>query len=46
MVHDAELEKILQEHSDPQKMCDKLIDLANDHGGEDNITALVVQVSK
>lgn len=44
MVHDADLEKVLREQSDPQKMCDMLIDLANDHGGEDNITALVVQV--
>lgn len=36
---------VLQQEHDPQKICDSLIDMANANGGEDNITAVVVQVS-
>jgi protein phosphatase len=45
MVRDQDLVKVLSQESDPQKICDTLIDLANANGGEDNITAVVVQVS-
>ncbi len=45
MVHNDELLSILTEQSTPQQKCDKLIDAANKNGGEDNITAVVVQVS-
>ena len=45
MVRDAELQKVLVEQRDPQQICNTLIHLANKHGGEDNITAIVVQVS-
>lgn len=45
MVHDPEMEKVFSEQQDPQKLCDILIERANTNGGEDNITALVVQVS-
>lgn len=45
MVHDPDLQKVLNEQKDPQHMCNTLIDLANKHGGEDNITAVVVQVN-
>jgi len=44
MVRDQELLQVLKENSDAQKICDILIDKANDHGGEDNITAVLVQV--
>jgi PPM family protein phosphatase len=44
MVRNQELLKVLKENSDAQKICDILIDLANAHGGEDNITAVLVQV--
>ncbi len=44
MVRHQELEKVLKENSDAQKICDILIDLANANGGEDNITAVLVQV--
>ncbi len=44
MVHDQELVKVLNANSDAQKICDILIDLANVNGGEDNITAVLVQV--
>ena len=44
MVRNQDLLKILKENADAQKICDTLIDLANDNGGEDNITAVLVQV--
>lgn len=42
--HQGILSVLKQEH-DPQKICDTLIDMANDNGGEDNITAVVVQIA-
>jgi PPM family protein phosphatase len=44
MVRRQDLISILQQEDDPQHLCDRLIDMANEHGGEDNITAVVVQV--
>jgi protein phosphatase len=44
MVRNQDLLKILKENTDAQKICDTLIDLANAHGGEDNITAVLVQI--
>ncbi len=44
MVRHQELRKVLNENTDAQKICDILIDLANANGGEDNITAILVQV--
>lgn len=44
MVRPQVLLNVFQEESDPEKICNKLIDLANANGGEDNITAIVVQV--
>lgn len=41
MVEDAEMKVILETHP-PQEACRKLIDIANAHGGDDNITAVVV----
>ena len=45
MVHDEDLLRLLGEESSPQKICDRLIELANTNGGEDNITAVVVHVN-
>lgn len=45
MVRYEDLRKTLSEPISPQKICDKLIILANENGGEDNITAVVVHVS-
>jgi len=45
MVRHQELHKVLSEQRSPQKICDMLIDMANNHGGEDNITAIVVHIS-
>ena len=45
MVRHEDLLKTLSQTASPQKICDQLIKLANENGGEDNITAVVVHVS-
>ena len=45
MIRDQDLLNALSEQSSPQAICDKLIKLANENGGEDNITAIVIHVS-
>ncbi|HLZ80019.1 MAG TPA: PP2C family serine/threonine-protein phosphatase [Ktedonobacteraceae bacterium] len=45
MVRGEDLLKELSVKSSPQHICDILVDLANANGGEDNITAVVVQIS-
>jgi serine/threonine protein phosphatase PrpC len=45
MVRHQDLQKVLSEKSSPQTICEKLIDMANESGGEDNITAVVVHIS-
>jgi serine/threonine protein phosphatase PrpC len=45
MIRHQDLLAILSEHASPQVICDKLIEHANESGGEDNITAIVVHVS-
>src|SRR5712692_2191130 len=45
MVRHEDLLKELSEKISPQKICDKLIELANANGGEDNISAVVIHVS-
>ena len=43
MVRDPQLESILGEVSDPAEATDILIERANENGGEDNITAVLVR---
>jgi serine/threonine protein phosphatase PrpC len=43
MVRDPEITAILNDTPDPEAACDKLIERANDNGGEDNITAVLVR---
>lgn len=43
MVDEDTIENICSTN-EPQQACDKLIELANDNGGEDNITAIVVKI--
>jgi serine/threonine protein phosphatase PrpC len=45
MVHDDELSHILHEWPHPQGACDALIAAANANGGEDNISALILDVT-
>jgi protein phosphatase len=44
MVDDATIAKILSEHDDPQSASDALVEAANEAGGEDNITVIVLDV--
>ncbi len=46
MVRDEDLRKVLSEKASPQQMCNTLIDMANANGGEDNISAVIVQVNE
>jgi len=44
MVSEQEIVEIAMSHPNPQEACDKLVALANMHGGTDNITAILLQV--
>ena len=44
MVRDPRIEELLRAGTDPQTTCDALIDAANEGGGEDNISAVVVAI--
>ena len=44
MVRNPQIEGVLNTVPDPQTACQQLIDLANENGGEDNITAVIVYV--
>lgn len=43
MVRDPQLQKIIAESDDVDTICETLIKAANDNGGEDNITAVLVR---
>jgi serine/threonine protein phosphatase PrpC len=43
MVRDPQMLNILNEVQDPAEACDLLIQRANENGGEDNITAVLVR---
>ena len=44
MVDDASIAAVLVEETDPQRSADRLVALANDAGGLDNVTVLVIDV--
>lgn len=44
MVGEQEIAEIVMQHDNPQEACDKLVALANTHGGTDNITAIILQI--
>lgn len=44
-VEEKDLREITMSHEDPQVACEKLVALANTHGGVDNITAIILKLS-
>lgn len=44
MLRDREVERIARLESDPVRAAENLVDAANDAGGEDNITVIVIDV--
>jgi serine/threonine protein phosphatase PrpC len=45
-VSDAEIAAILASHEPPATKCSMLVERANDQGGSDNVTAVVVRVGQ
>jgi serine/threonine protein phosphatase PrpC len=43
-VSESNLQQIIQGSKSPQEACDHLITVANDRGGPDNITAILIQI--
>jgi protein phosphatase len=46
MVPDEQMWQIWRTSTSPQEACDRLVEAANEAGGEDNITAVIVQVAQ
>ena len=46
MVDDGSIESVLASESDPLRAADQLIDVANEAGGDDNITVVVIDFEK
>ena len=46
MVTDDEIEKIVVQNPDIRDACTKLIASANGHGGEDNVTAVLIKIEE
>jgi len=44
MISEGDIIDITMKHTNPQEACDKLVALANTHGGTDNITAVILQI--
>lgn len=42
MVRNPSIQQLLASSASPQTICDQLIRLANENGGEDNVTAIVI----
>src|SRR5262249_58435342 len=45
MLSDDEIRDALAAELDPKRLCDKLVEMANDKGGVDNITVVVARIT-
>lgn len=45
LISEAEIVEVITKYPDPQEACDKLVALANAHGGTDNITTTLIRVA-
>ncbi|MBN2062426.1 MAG: Stp1/IreP family PP2C-type Ser/Thr phosphatase [Deltaproteobacteria bacterium] len=45
-VSNEEIKKTVKEFKEPDIICNKLVEKANEHGGEDNITVLLARINK
>jgi serine/threonine protein phosphatase PrpC len=45
MLSETEIETVLRKPSSPQQLADQLVQSANDQGGNDNTTVIVVDIS-
>jgi protein phosphatase len=43
-LSDAEIQKIVLESSNPQSACERLVSLANERGGKDNASVVIVEI--
>lgn len=46
MVNDAQLQELLTAEDDLEKLCKQLVDVANENGGDDNITVILAKVAE
>ncbi|HEY8945117.1 MAG TPA: Stp1/IreP family PP2C-type Ser/Thr phosphatase [Polyangiaceae bacterium] len=46
MIDDSEILDVVTGSGDLEEVCRRLVALANEHGGEDNITALIVRIEE
>lgn len=46
MVRDEQIWQLWRTSTSPQEACDRLVEAANQAGGEDNITVVIVQISR
>lgn len=44
MLSDQEISNVIKEINDPQEVCERLVNMANQSGGDDNITVLIVKI--
>ncbi|MEW6189303.1 MAG: Stp1/IreP family PP2C-type Ser/Thr phosphatase [Actinomycetota bacterium] len=45
MLKEKEIGEILSENLNPQTLCQKLVEAANDRGGIDNVTVILIEIS-
>jgi PPM family protein phosphatase len=46
MIEEDDIQRILEGHEDPQAAADALVEAANEAGGQDNITAVIIDVAE